>query len=244
MRFAETTAERELGFANPAQRFFLTMRELPEADPWRQCAATEEWLAKPADAPPAKKIAACRVIDAPPTLDGKLDEPFWTKADRLRLTDKANQPSANTGGELQLGRDSQFLYVGIRCRKVPNADYQSDQDPRPRDADLTQHDRVTLQLDTDRDYCTAFELTVDSRGYTHDACWGNPTWDPTWYVAADSDDESWTVEAAIPLAELTDKPPTARKCGLSLPVARFRESATNLGPVTPPPKTTPLSSAS
>ena len=35
-------------------------------------------------------------------------------------------------------------------------------------------------------------------------------WDPTWYVAAADDDSSWTVEAAIPLSELVEKPPTAR----------------------------------
>ena len=47
------TAQRQLGFANPAKRFFLSLRQLPETDPWRQCAAIEEWLDKPGDAPPA-----------------------------------------------------------------------------------------------------------------------------------------------------------------------------------------------
>ena len=39
----------------PGQRFYLTLRNLPEADPWRRCAATEEWLAQPADSRPRKK---------------------------------------------------------------------------------------------------------------------------------------------------------------------------------------------
>ena len=35
IRFAEITAQRQLGFANPAKRFFLSLRQLPETDPWR-----------------------------------------------------------------------------------------------------------------------------------------------------------------------------------------------------------------
>ena len=69
---------------------------------------------------------------------------------------------------------------------------------------------MTVRIDTDRDYNTAFELTVDNRGWTHDACWGDATWNPTWYVASATDDTSWTIEAAIPLAEIVDKPPTSR----------------------------------
>ena len=67
-----------------------------------------------------------------------------------------------------------------------------------------------MRLDVDRDYTTAFELTVDSRGWVHDACWGDASWDPTWFVAADVEAESWTVEAAIPLAQLVADPPDAR----------------------------------
>ena len=63
VRFAETTAQRELGFANPAQRYFITLHSLPESDPWRECSAAEEWLARPDEQPPTKKIASCRVTD-------------------------------------------------------------------------------------------------------------------------------------------------------------------------------------
>jgi hypothetical protein len=217
VRFAETTAQRELGFANPAQRFYLSLRQLPESDPWRQCAATEEWLSQPSETPPSKRLATCRPVDQPPNLDGQLDEPFWAKADRLRLS-APDSPSRSGKGpgeeqhaaEAQLAYDNQFLYLAVHCPKSLNCDYTPDDSPRPRDADLTQHDRVTLRIDTDRDYSTAFELTVDHRGWTHDACWGDTTWNPAWYVAAASDDTSWTIEAAIPLSELVDTPPTAR----------------------------------
>jgi photosystem II stability/assembly factor-like uncharacterized protein len=214
VRFAETAAQRELGFANPAQRFFLTLNELPESDPWRQCASTEQWLAQPGDQPPAKKLATCRRADQPPNLDGKLDEAFWSKADRLPLRGEAAAgagKAVRADDVVQIAYDAQYLYVAVHCPKSPGGDYRTDDATRTRDADLAQQDRVSIKLDTDRDYGTAFELTVDHRGSTHDACWRDATWNPSWYVAAASDEMTWTVEAAIPLAELVDKSPAARQ---------------------------------
>lgn len=221
VRFAEITAQRNLGFENPASRFFLTLHQLPDSNPWRECAATEEWLAKPGDAPPPKKLAACRQVTTRPRLDGKLNEAFWNTADRLPLRDsstekvaaaRAGKPAEQgpNNAEVLLAHDEQFLYLAVHCLKAANVEYRPDDGPRPRDADLSEHDRVAIRLDIDRDYSTAYELTVDDRGWTHDACWGDATWNPTWYVAAASDDTSWTVEAAIPLAELVDRPPVAR----------------------------------
>ena len=53
-------------------------------------------------------------------------------------------------------------------------------------------------------------LAVDSRGFTAESCFGDTTWNPTWYVASGSDAQFWTFEAAIPLAELTPKAPQVR----------------------------------
>ena len=175
-----------------------------------QCAASEEWLAHPGDTPPGKKLAACRVADPPPHLDGKLDEPFWSHADHLHLSDDPSEPKRATADEVQLAHDTQFLYIAVHCRKSPSVDYSVDDSARPHDADLTQHDRVTLRLDTDRDYTTAFELTVDSRGWTRDACGSDLTWNPTWYVAAANDGQAWTVELAIPFSQLVEKSPAPR----------------------------------
>ena len=50
-------------------------------------------------------------------------------------------------------------------------------------------------------------LAIDHRGWTREDCWGDATWNPTWYVVAATDNGAWTAEAAIPLDQLTgDKP--------------------------------------
>ena len=94
--------------------------------------------------------------------------------------------------------------------------------PRTHDADLRGHDRVSLLLDLDRDYSTAFHFEVDERGCIADDCWGDKTWDPRWFVAVQNSDTEWTVEAAIPLAALTGDgvtPGEALSAGLGESVA-------------------------
>jgi hypothetical protein len=199
-------AKRLLGYANPAQRYFIELESLPADSPWRQCAETEKWFANsPERLPPPKKLGVCGRATERPLLDGQLDEPFWKSAERLTL-----QGTSAKSAKVRFAHDPQFLYVAISCPKVDLVEYAADESPRPRDADLAQYDNVSIRLDLDRDYTTAFELSVDQRGWTHDACWEDVSWNPSWYVAAQADHECWTIEAAIPLAEMTAEPPTAR----------------------------------
>jgi photosystem II stability/assembly factor-like uncharacterized protein len=210
VRFAEVSAQRQLGYANAAKRYFLTLGQHPQSDPWRRCAETEQWLSKPGDAPPPKSLATCRRTTDRPHLDGQLNEPLWDTADRLRLrTSDGNLQTSEATGQLRLLYDEEFLYLGLTCPRSAG-DYRRDKRPRPRDADLQQHDHVTLRFDIDRDFSTAFEFTVDHRGWTRDACWDDSTWNPNWYVAANVDESTWTVEAAVPLSELTAIPPATK----------------------------------
>ena len=207
IRFPLVAAERQRGFTNPAQRYFLTLHSLPETDPWRRCGATEEWFTHPQEGlPPPKTLGTCRRTAHRPHLDARLDEPQWQSADQLTKRGQDSFPPPT----VRLLYDREFLYVAIECPKAKDFDYTPDDRPRVRDADLSAHDRLTIRLDLDRDYTTAYELTVDHRGWTDDACWNDATWNPTWYVAAAADEATWTIEAAIPLSEITDNPPTAK----------------------------------
>lgn len=216
VRFPLVVAQRQRGFANPAQRYFMSLSSLPLNDPWRQCALTEQWFARPEGSPPPKKLGHCRSVLERPRLDGKFDEAFWESADRLRLIGemaeggKTNRTDKNVCPTVRLVRDDEFLYIAAECPKARGCEYESDRSPRTRDADLAAHDRVTIEIDVDRDYTTAFELAVDCRGWTKDACWGDATWNPQWFVAASADEGAWRIEAAIPLAELVAATPTTK----------------------------------
>ena len=72
---------------------------------------------------------------------------------------------------------------------------------------------MTLLLDVDRDYATWWQLSVDHRGRPAASCFGDATWNPQWYIAAGGDESWWTVEAAIPLAELAPHGPRSATSG-------------------------------
>ena len=135
---------------------------------------------------------------------------IWTAAWTSRCGRSVRRSnSKNTQGDdrawpakVLLAHDDKFLYVAVRCRQAPGASYETTTQPRPRDPDLSQHDRVDIFLDVDRTYASYYHLTIDHRGWAADACCGDSSWNPKWFVAAKTADGAWTAEAAISLAEL------------------------------------------
>lgn len=206
LRFPLVVASRKLGFAATADRYFAVLSKSGASAAWRGAAQAEAWLASPEELPPDKPLATCKVAKVPPHLDAVLDEPMWQSAERLRVAGAAGRddPSAAV---VQLARDADYLYVALDCPRLRDESYPEHEGPRPRDGDLSLSDRVTLRIDTDRDYATSYELSVDCRGWTGDACWGDAAWNPRWFVAHRLDDDRWTAELAVPWSELTEGGP-------------------------------------
>ena len=207
IRHQLAAATRRAGQPRPAEKLFQTLAAQPSGD-WRDCAQVEDWLTNPKAAPP-KKIVSVVTALSKPRLDGRLDEPLWqvAKAVSLQAADPAltRLPTAAV-----MAFDEEFLYVAVSCRKVDGVDYPSDDSPRPPDSDLAASDRVTIQLDIDRDYASWWQLSMDHRGRLAAEWFGDVSWNPQWFVAAGGDAEWWTAEAAIPLAELAAKRPAVR----------------------------------
>ncbi|MBI3469539.1 MAG: hypothetical protein HY000_41585, partial [Planctomycetes bacterium] len=206
--FPLAVAYRNQGNTRQAERFYLGWQRSRSNDVWRACAEGERWLATPVS-PPPKSTLRCVPTDAKPRLDGKLDDPLWAGAQRCELhsllADDADWPAM-----AMAAYDAEFLYLAVECRKAPDVDYAGNTEPRPRDPDLSSQDRVDFYIDLDRDWATAYRLTIDHRGWAAEDCWRDSTWDPQWFVAAGGTDDSWTAEAAIPLTELTVSPPAPR----------------------------------
>lgn len=204
VRFPLAAAWRAQGFGRQSERFYLDLIHTRPHDAWWACAAGEQWLTDPKLLPPKSILNAA--TGAKPKLDGKLDDDIWTRGKpvelRSALGDGADWPSVAL-----VAYDREFLYLGVNCRRAPGADYQAESGPRPRDPDLSARDRVDFFIDLDRDWTTYYRLTIDHRGWTGESCWGDASWNPSWYVAAASSEDAWTAEAAIPLSELTGEAP-------------------------------------
>ncbi len=184
-----------------ANRFVTAVANSRPHDAWWACASGEQWLVDGAG-PSPKTTAHVRRATARPRLDGNLEDDVWQGAERLEITSPLRDDS-DWPGTVMLAYDKEFLYLAIHCRCAPQADYPAEDRPRGRDADLSNYDHVMLSLDIDRDWTTFYQFRVDHRGWTAEECWGDKSWNPQWYVASNLDNQGWTIEAAIPLAELT-----------------------------------------
>lgn len=210
--FPLAAAYRGLGQAKQTERLYQVQAHGSDRDAWSSCAQAELRTADSKERP-TKPILICVKTDTPPHLDGELDEPLWQKAKQAVLQ-SAQHDDGDWPCAVMLAYDAEFLYLAAHCRDVSNANSAppaaDSPAPRPRDGDISGHDRIEVFLDVDRDFVVFDRLAIDDRGWTNDSCWNDSTWDPKWFVAAKRADGGWTVEAAIPLVALVGRPPQPR----------------------------------
>ena len=142
-----------------------------------------------------------------PLLDGQLSDEIWQAADELSLEPVGSVSSAVAGEAprslAMLAWDGEYLYLSARMERAAGRELLQTAAERRHDEPHGERDRLELCVDTDRDLLTSFRLTVDETGRTDDACWRLPKWNPAWYVATDADEQTWRLECAIPLSELS-----------------------------------------
>jgi photosystem II stability/assembly factor-like uncharacterized protein len=153
-----------------------------------------------------------------PFLDGVLTDSIWEDAEEILLTRfvrdspdpvtgtrrKSFSDEADVSSLTMLAWDDEFLYLAARLQRAPEKSQPVELAlHRGYDAKHENRDRLELEIDTDRDFGTAFQLTVDESGKTSDRCWMLDKWNPKWFVAVDADADAWRIEAAIPLKELS-----------------------------------------
>jgi hypothetical protein len=206
--FPLAAVDRRRGFPRQAERFYMARARSATRDAWWACAQGEEWLAAP-KGPGPKPVLLCMRAPSKPRLDGRLDDAVWQRARPAELH-SPQEDDADWPATVMLAYDGEFLYVAVKAQEAPGAEYPAGEGPRPRDPDLSARDRVDLLIDLDRDFTTYYRLTIDHRGWPAEECWGDSTWDPAWFVAAESDQGTWTAEAAIPLDQLTGRYPSSR----------------------------------
>jgi photosystem II stability/assembly factor-like uncharacterized protein len=145
-----------------------------------------------------------------PKLDGHLDDELWenARAEGQVATFEIGSAKAGQGtDEIVFAYDGQFFYGAIHCHKLAGRSYRQRQGTRTRDPDLSQQDRVQLALDPGLNFCGAIKLTLDYRGWVSESKLAGKDWNPDWFVAAAQDDDTWSVEFAIPMAAISQRAP-------------------------------------
>jgi hypothetical protein len=154
----------------------------------KSCGPPVMWVAKPAE---------------PPVIDGKLDDAAWQKAEAVTLgflTGEWETPSQKT--DARVLADGKAVYFAVKCwesepkRMIAAGD--------KRDGDLWTGDTVELFLDpghkqTRKQY---IHVIVNPKGLIYDSKNGDVRWNADISVAAGTFEGGWTVELAIPMADL------------------------------------------
>lgn len=222
VQFCLLAAQRHLGRHSETLASYTRFQTHWLRGPWYEAALTElAFLQSVRGAlpkgetplePPAqrKRAVLCSWTSQPPYLDGVLQDAVWQTVQPIPLFNALGQTSESFSTEARLAYDQRFLYIALHCRH-PEGHQRDAVRPRRRDDDLRPYDRVSILLDLDRDYVTCYHFQVDQRGCVNEECWGDPSWNPQWYVASRSTATAWEAEIAIPWSELVREPPNSRQ---------------------------------
>jgi len=148
--------------------------------------------------------------EAPPTIDGRLDDPIWSritpeKGFRRDVPSDGNPASQDT--EVRIAYDQNAIYIGARLH-----------DDRPetisrrlnrRDSFNAFNDVFFVLLDSYHDHRTTFVFGVTAAGERRDAITTNDGngafdqgYDPVWAAATTIDSIGWVAEMRIPFSQL------------------------------------------
>ena len=173
-------------------------------------AAGQEWQARAAPVPFA------------PTIDGVLDEPFWSTIEPVTeflQRDPVDGAAASERTEVRIGYDANALYFGMTM-------YDSEPDLilrniLQRGGWIDKDDRVLIALDTFHDGRNAYLFEIGALGAQDDALISDESgqdwnWDGIYHTEARVTEDGWVLEVAIPFTTIRFEDPSAPVMGIAL----------------------------
>jgi hypothetical protein len=157
-------------------------------------------------------MAASRIPEVEAlVLDGRLDEPFWSRAipakDFIQV-DPLNGEPATEPTEVRIAFSRDTFYMGVTA-------FDSEPDKwigfqRRRDEFLPADDRFMWRIDTFLDERSGYFFEMNPSGLMADAVFGvngmNRAWDGIWNARVHHSEIGWTIEIAIPFRTLNFDP--------------------------------------
>jgi hypothetical protein len=159
-----------------------------------------------------RSVTALRLADGETvTLDGALDEPFWSRAipaANFIQQDPQNGQPATEPTEVRIAFDDASLYLGVTAFDSEPEEWLGYQ--RRRDEGLGSDDRFMWTIDTFLDGRTGYFFEMNPSGLMADSHMGingdNREWDGIWNARHRRSDIGWTLEIEIPFRTLNFNP--------------------------------------
>ncbi len=201
-----------------------------------------------AQTPAANTTLRAEEVTEPIRVDGRLDEPFYTRVvphTALIQTEPRAGTPFDEKTEMWVGFDSRNIYVAFRCWESQPDRVVGSELRRDSNLIVTANDNVAFGFDGyhDRRNSVIFVVgpdggrvdgqVVGERQYSAD-------WNPVWSVKTSRFDQGWIVETAIPFRSLRYTPGSDRPWGFT--ARRMSRWKNEIGYLTPVPNGSGISS--
>jgi hypothetical protein len=166
---------------------------------------------------PRRLLALRLAPDERITIDGRLSEEPWTRAEAatgFRQEDPENGELATEQTEVRIVYDAKRLIIGVRCFDSDPTHLFGNQ--MQRDQTLDADDRFMLAIDTYSDGRSGYYFEINVAGAMGDGLVlpggtsnggnVNRSWDGIWLAHVQRDDRGWTAEIEIPLNTINFNP--------------------------------------
>ncbi len=190
----------EVRLSKIARTRFMTAAPEPRPTPTTQFRAADLDLTRFQRALPVPHVAT------PPTIDGKLDEPLWQELPPAPFVTCRDAEKPVIPTSVRVAFDDQFLYVAYHCIEK-GQETQLPGRPERDDTRLFKADAVELFLQPGGRGTPYFQIAMNAAGGIFDQKCATPKQRVAWdaegaRVAGDVRFDDWSLEAAIPFADL------------------------------------------
>ena len=146
----------------------------------------------------AGKVVFCGEVARPPVVDGRMDDPCWTRAPAYSDFTALGKGTPKYVTRFRTVRHGSRLYVGVECFEDPGLIVTH---TRVRDENVWTEDSIEFFLNklTDTELTQRCQVIVNPKGNLFDYFDGTDKWDGDIPVAARIDKDRWTFEFSIPL---------------------------------------------
>ncbi|MFO8079764.1 MAG: sugar-binding protein, partial [Armatimonadota bacterium] len=149
-------------------------------------------------------VALCPQVDDAPAIDGSLEDTAWEQAEALRPFERHDGTGlATEQTDAFLCSDGETLFIGCVLHESA-MDNLAAEETAYDDSAIFRQDVVEFFIQPDLDQEQYFHLAASVAGSRRDAIatGGAQDWNAQWQAATSLGDDRWTLEVAIPLAEV------------------------------------------
>ena len=162
------------------------------------------------------KVYPCARADQPPVLDGDLCDAAWQRAPVVdEFTYHNNPEPVDVQTHLRVLYTDSDLWLGIRFDE-PNMEKLTPVS-HPRDSmGVFQGEAVEIFVDPGHDQQEYYQIAVNAAGSIYDSVRTDPSWSAHIRAAVKLLPDAWTLEVAIPWADMGARPAAGELVGLNV----------------------------